>query len=193
MKILVIDNYDSFVYNLVYLLREVGAPDVTVIKNDRILPGDAERYDKILLSPGPGVPRDAGMMPEIIRKYAPVKSMLGICLGHQAIAEVFGGCLHNLPEPLHGVSSKIEVHSQDYLFRNLPRTFQIAHYHSWVVEKPLPDVLECTAASYGNIMAIRHRSYDVRGLQFHPESIMTEYGKQMIENWIKNQEYEGNT
>jgi anthranilate synthase component 2 len=184
MHILVIDNYDSFVYNLVYMLRQYAV--VTVVKNDELQPAMPERYDKILLSPGPGLPAEAGQMPDIIRQYAASKSILGICLGHQAIAEHFGASLYNLPEPLHGLASQLSVQQSDPLLADMPARFQVGHYHSWVVNRDsCPPELELLATDErGNIMALRHRQYAVYGLQFHPESVLTEYGHQIIKNWI---------
>ncbi len=188
MKILVIDNYDSFVFNLVHMLYNLGVEDITIVKNDKISLDEIESHDKILLSPGPGIPKDAGLMPEIITCFAPSKSILGVCLGHQAIAEIFGATLKNLEEPLHGVKSKINFLKEDYLFENTPSEFNIGHYHSWVVEeKTLGNNIEVLAKDEkGNIMSIAHKTYDVRGVQFHPESVLTENGKQIIANWIKH-------
>lgn len=187
MKILVIDNYDSFVYNLVHILKGLAVETVDVIKNDKIDINEVAGYDKILLSPGPGIPKDAGLMPTIIQQYAASKSILGVCLGHQAIAECFGGSLYNLKEPLHGIASDISIIKQDYLFANLPPHFKIGHYHSWVVNAQLPSKLEILAKDdKNNIMALKHIDFDVRGVQFHPESILTEYGKNIIENWINH-------
>lgn len=184
MKILVIDNYDSFVFNLVHILYEIGFKQIDVRKNDQIQLNEVANYDKILLSPGPGLPENAGIMPEIIKTFCTQKSILGVCLGHQAIAESFGGLLINLKEPLHGISSEINVLKTDYLFDKIPSTYKIGHYHSWVVAHHLPTNLECIATdSNQNIMAIRHKIYDLRGVQFHPESVLTERGKQLIYNW----------
>jgi anthranilate synthase component 2 len=188
MKILVLDNYDSFTYNLVYILRELGYGDqMDIYRNDKIAVEDVEEYDKILLSPGPGVPADAGIMPALIRKYAMAKDILGICLGHQAIGEAFGGSLNNLTEVVHGVASEVKIR-EDVLFEGLPETFKIGRYHSWVIdESTLPEELLVTAKTPdGQIMAVRHRNYQVRGLQFHPESILTQHGKQIMENWIQS-------
>jgi anthranilate synthase component 2 len=186
MKILVIDNYDSFTYNLVHILRALGHfPDV--IRNDRLTVEEAGSYDKILLSPGPGIPDEAGIMKDVIRRWAPEKSILGICLGHQGIAEVFGGRLFNIPHVLHGVTSQAQVLCADeYLFLEVPPVFQATHYHSWAVEAAsLPADLEVTATNAaGIVMAVRHRVWDVRGLQFHPESVMTPDGPRMIANWL---------
>lgn len=185
MKILVIDNYDSFVFNLVHMLYSLGVKEIDVVKNDHVDMNTIDGYDKILLSPGPGVPKDAGLMPEVIRRMYAVKSILGVCLGHQAIAESFGGTLSNLKEPLHGVASPISFMEKDYLFENTSPQFNIGHYHSWVVGE-MPESLEVIAKDgQGNIMALRHRLYDVRGVQFHPESVLTEFGETIIRNWIR--------
>jgi anthranilate synthase component 2 len=187
MKVLVVDNYDSFVYNIVHLLYEIGVAEIDVIKNDQLDFSYINQYDKIVLSPGPGIPKNAGMMPQLLSELAPTKSILGICLGHQAIAEHFGTDLINLSEPLHGVASEIEILKEDYLFENLPKHFKIGHYHSWVVSEVISDDLEVLAKDeLGNIMAIKHKKYDVRGLQFHPESILTENGKTILTNWINH-------
>lgn len=188
MKVLVIDNYDSFVYNLVHILYEIGVEEVRVVKNDLVDLKNIAQYDKILLSPGPGVPKDAGLMPQIIEKYAPSKNILGVCLGHQAIVEQFGGNLVNLAQPLHGVQSVIKIKKPDYLFEQMPADFKIGHYHSWIADaQTLPKEIEVIAIdAQGSIMAIRHKQYDLRGVQFHPESILTDNGKQIIKNWIDN-------
>lgn len=187
MKILVIDNYDSFVYNLVHILYNLGVNDIEVRKNDKIDIEVVEDFDKILLSPGPGIPSNAGIMPEIIRKYSSTKSILGICLGHQAIAENFGGELSNLMNPLHGIASELSIIKEDYLFKDMPGKFKVGHYHSWVVNAPLPEHMEILAHDNdGNIMALKHKNYDVRGVQFHPESVLTDNGIQIIKNWITN-------
>ena len=187
MKILVVDNYDSFVYNIVHLLYEIGVDEIDVIKNDQLDFLDFKIYDKIVLSPGPGIPENAGMMPDLLKEFASTKSILGICLGHQAIGEHFGSQLSNLSAPLHGIASEIKILKNDYLFENLPKHFKIGHYHSWVVSEPISDELEVLAKDeFGNIMAIKHKKYDIRGLQFHPESILTENGKIILTNWINN-------
>ncbi len=188
MKILVLDNYESFTYNLVHLIRENGYA-VDVFRNDKISLEAVGAYDKILLSPGPGIPDEAGIMKQVVREYGPSKSILGICLGHQGIGEVFGASLFNIPKVLHGVTSLTKItDSDDYLFKDVPSTFQATHYHSWAV---LPDSitseLKVTAVNdEGLIMGLRHQTYDVKGLQFHPESIMTPEGPKMIQNWLKN-------
>ena len=187
MKILVVDNYDSFVYNIVHLLYEIGVAEIDVVKNDQLDFSYINQYDKIVLSPGPGIPKNAGMMPQLLSEFASTKSILGICLGHQAIAEHFGTDLINLSEPLHGVASEIEIIKEDYLFENLPKQFKIGHYHSWVISEAISDDLEVLAKDeLGNIMALKHKKYDIRGLQFHPESILTENGKTILANWINS-------
>lgn len=187
-KVLVIDNYDSFTYNLVHLLQELDQA-YEVVRNDKFALEDVASYDKILLSPGPGIPEEAGLLLDVIRTYAPTKSILGICLGQQAIAEVFGGKLYNMPKPLHGVATDIIVtDEEEVLFNDFPRNSKIGRYHSWAVDKEaLPAELKITALdSDGVIMALTHREYDVRGMQFHPESVLTDNGKKLIENWINN-------
>lgn len=188
MKILVLDNYDSFTYNLVYIVRQLGyGAQMDVFRNDKITLDDVDQYDKIILSPGPGVPEDAGIMLELLKQYASSKSILGVCLGHQAIGEAFGGDLINLSEVLHGVASTVKV-EDDLLFKGVPDTFSIGRYHSWVVnESTLSPDLEVIARTPDNqIMAIRHKQFDIRGVQFHPESILTENGIQIIKNWLEN-------
>ncbi len=187
MKLLIIDNYDSFVYNLVHIIRKIEGVDITIQKNDQTKIEEINQFDKILLSPGPGVPKESGNILEIIKTYAPTKSILGICLGHQAIAEAFGNELTNLKEPKHGVSSKlikIEPHS---IFNDTPDEFSIGHYHSWVVSPLInTQIIPTSIDEEGNIMSLKHAKYDVHGLQFHPESILTENGELMIKNWIKH-------
>jgi anthranilate synthase component 2 len=188
MKILVLDNYDSFTYNLVHILRKLGhEPDI--IRNDKISVEEVKKYDKIMLSPGPGVPDEAGIMKALIQEYGPTKSILGICLGHQGIAEVFGATLFNIPKVLHGVTSKVQIGDTDeYLFRGVVNDFDATHYHSWaVVPDSITSDLKVTATnSEGLIMGIRHVKYDVKGLQFHPESVMTIEGPKMIANWVQH-------
>ncbi len=188
MKIVIIDNYDSFVYNLSHLLKELGA-EVTVKRNDQFQLEELEAFDKILLSPGPGIPEEAGLLLDVIHTYAGKKPILGVCLGEQAIGEVYGGKLTNLDEVFHGIQSPITLTTPDYLFEGLPSQIQVGRYHSWVVEqKGLPDCLEVTAVSKeGYIMALRHKTLDVRGVQFHPESVLTPDGKQILANWIQHQ------
>ena len=189
MKILVLDNYDSFTYNLVHLLRELGhGPNLAVIRNDQLTLEAVDAYDAILLSPGPGVPADAGLMPAIIQKYAATKRILGVCLGHQGLAESFGAELYNIPAVLHGVANEAELTVADErLFAGLPPKFQVGRYHSWAVRPAsMPAELEVTARdANGEVLAFRHRKFDVRGVQFHPESILTEHGAKMLENWLR--------
>lgn len=187
MKILVLDNYDSFTYNLVYIIRDLGyGPHMDIYRNDKISVDQVGEYDKILLSPGPGVPADAGIMPELIPAYSGKKDILGVCLGHQAIGEAFGSGLTNLTEVVHGVASRVKI-KPDLLFEGLPETFTVGRYHSWVIdESTLPAELEITAKTPdGQIMAVRHREYTIRGLQFHPESILTENGVRIMKNWLE--------
>ena len=187
MKIAIIDNYDSFTYNLYHLVHELGA-EVTVLRNDGFKLDELEKFDKILLSPGPGVPEEAGLLLDVIRTYSGKKPILGVCLGEQAIAEAFGGSIVNLNEVYHGIQSNVEVVGDDYLFEGLPLEFPVGRYHSWVVsQEDIPASLTITAVSKeGHIMAIRHKVYDVHGIQFHPESVLTPHGKQMIANWMKH-------
>ena len=189
MKILILDNYDSFTYNLVQLVQSINGGHkmhYEVIRNDRISVEECGRFDKFIFSPGPGLPAEAGILRSLIDAYAGRKSMLGVCLGHQAIAESFGGTLVNLEVVFHGVSSTITVVEDDYIFRDVERIFEGGRYHSWVVSQAdFPAELECLAYDmHGEIMALRHRSYDIRGVQFHPESIMTPCGAQIIRNFI---------
>ena len=188
MKILVLDNYDSFTYNLVHIIRELGYP-VDIYRNDKISLEDVNKYDKIMLSPGPGIPDEAGIMKQVIREYGPKKSILGICLGHQGIGEVFGATLYNIPKVLHGVTSTTEVTERDeYLFNGVSDKFQSTHYHSWAVraDSITPDLKVTAVNDEGLVMGLRHVRYDVKGLQFHPESIMTPEGPKMIAHWLKN-------
>ena len=186
MKIVVVDNYDSFTFNLVHLLHECGQ-NPTVWRNDKFRLEDVEQFDKILLSPGPGIPSEAGLLLDVIKTYAASKSILGVCLGMQAMAEVFGGSLYNLSYPVHGRATAMQVlDEEEALFAELPQTFNVGRYHSWAVSRDgLPGDVRITAKdTEGVIMAIRHLQYDVRGVQFHPESVLTEYGCQMIKNWL---------
>ena len=187
-KILVIDNYDSFTYNLVYYLNELTGTEVDVRRNDTICLEEAGRYDKILISPGPGIPVEAGICLDLIRYYSPYKSILGICLGHQAIAEAFGGRIVNTGEVHHGVSGTVRMTGDDEpLFTGLPDSIQAGRYHSWIVSREyLPSCLTVTCTDdKGTIMGLNHKSFDVRGLQFHPESVLTHYGHNIISNWLK--------
>lgn len=184
-KIVIIDNYDSFTYNLSHLVKELGA-DVTVFRNDKFAMQQLASFDKIILSPGPGIPSEAGLLLETIRTYAGKKPILGVCLGHQAIGECFGGRLTNLSDVYHGVATPITQTADDYLFQGLQRTFDVGRYHSWVVDaEEFPACLEVTSVSEeGFIMSLRHREYDIRGIQFHPESVLTPYGNSIIKNWL---------
>lgn len=190
ITVLVIDNYDSFVYNLVHYLEELDCV-VSVRRNDEITLGEIAQFDKILLSPGPGIPEEAGLLKAIVKEYAPSKSILGVCLGQQAIGEVFGGKLINLESVYHGVATKVTKSVIDEgLFDGLENDFEVGRYHSWVVERNLPECLEATSHDEkGQVMSLRHREYDVRGVQFHPESVLTPDGKKMIKNWIKGSEH----
>lgn len=186
MKIVIIDNYDSFTYNLSHLVKELGA-DVTVLRNDQFSLPQLEPYHKIILSPGPGIPSEAGLLLDVIRTYAGRKPILGVCLGHQAIGEVFGATLVNLTEVYHGVATEGTQLGNDPLFQGLPPRITMGRYHSWVVSREqFPDCLEVTAESDdGQIMALRHRSYDIHGIQFHPESVLTPDGRTILSNWLK--------
>ena len=186
-KIVVIDNYDSFTFNLVHYLEDLDC-EVTVHRNDKFDLEDIEHYDKILLSPGPGIPEEAGLLNSVIKRYASTKSILGVCLGQQAIGDVFGGALINLKEVFHGVQTNITVTVEDeILFNKLEKSIQVGRYHSWVVDNNLPDSLEATSIDdSGQIMSLRHKKYDVKGVQFHPESILTPNGKQILKNWINS-------
>lgn len=187
MKVVIIDNYDSFTYNLSHLVKELGAK-VTVFRNDMFKLEQLESYDKIILSPGPGIPCEAGLLLDVIKCYAGKKPILGVCLGHQAIGESFGGKLTNLSEVYHGVATPCTITKKDYLFEGLPEKIEIGRYHSWVVDNDgFPDCLEVTSVSdEGYIMSLRHKEYDIRGIQYHPESVLTPDGKKIIENWLKN-------
>ncbi len=186
-KIVVIDNYDSFTYNLVHLLHECGQ-EAIVWRNDKFELTDLEAFDHILLSPGPGIPSEAGLLLDVIRRYGPSKKILGICLGLQAIAEVYGGRLFNLSRPVHGTATPVQIlEPQEPLFAGLPEQFPVGRYHSWAVDtEGLPSELQVTAVdANGTIMALSHRDLAVKGVQFHPESVLTEYGREMILNWLK--------
>ncbi len=187
-KILVIDNYDSFTYNLVHLINELGY-QAEVWRNDKFNLADVAAYDKILLSPGPGIPEEAGLLLEVIKTYAPNKSIMGVCLGQQAIAESFGGSLLNLGRPMHGIATPIAVlDNNEPTFKGCLAPIEVGRYHSWVVDPAnLPESLAVTAVDGdGQIMALRHKTYDVCGVQFHPESVLTPSGKQMMKNWLEN-------
>ena len=185
MKIVIIDNYDSFTYNLAHLVKELGT-EVTVLRNDQFQLDDLEAYHKIILSPGPGIPCEAGLLMDVIRHYATRKPILGVCLGHQAIGEVFGARLENLSDVFHGVATPCRIVSDDPIFSGLPTNITVGRYHSWVVSRNgLPDCLEVTAVSdEGQIMALKHKTLNIRGIQFHPESVLTPDGKKMLRNWM---------
>ena len=186
MKTVIIDNYDSFTYNLAHLVKELGA-EVDVLRNDKFELEELEKYDKIILSPGPGIPEEAGLLLEVIRTYAGRKPILGVCLGEQAIGQAFGGKLTNLSEVFHGIQTNVKTKNKDYIFSCLPTEIPVGRYHSWVVDTDgFPEELVITAiSSEGQIMALKHREYDVHGIQFHPESVLTPDGKQIVGNWLK--------
>lgn len=185
MKIVIIDNYDSFTYNLAHLVRELGA-EVTVLRNDQFEMSELEPFSKIILSPGPGIPSEAGLLLDVIRAYAGRKPILGVCLGHQAIGEVFGAKLVNLDDVYHGVATEGTQFGNDEIFSGLPNRITMGRYHSWVVARDgFPDCLEVTAESDDKqIMALRHREYNIRGIQFHPESVLTPDGRKILQNWL---------
>lgn len=187
IQILVLDNYDSFVYNLVHYVKELGYKNVDVYRNDKITLEEVGKYDKIILSPGPGIPDEAGILKALIKQYGPIKPLLGVCLGHQAISEVYGAFLENRKNVLHGVATKMIVTQPEGLYEGLPQEFEVGRYHSWQVDPlKLGDQLEVTAIDEaGDIMSIRHKVYPVTGVQYHPESILTEYGKDIMKNWLK--------
>lgn len=183
-KILVIDNYDSFTYNLVHYLEELGC-EVVVKRNDQLTLEEVDTFEKIVLSPGPGIPDEAGLLKEIISKYASTKSIFGVCLGQQAIGEVFGGSLINLDKVYHGTATKIKIVKEDKIFEDIPEEIEVGRYHSWVVNPDLPEVLYATSVDEnGQIMSLRHTAYDVCAVQFHPESVLTPHGKKILENWV---------
>ncbi len=186
MKTEIIDNYDSFTYNLAHLVKELGT-EVDVLRNDKFELEELEKYDKIILSPGPGIPEEAGLLLEVIRTYAGRKPILGVCLGEQAIGQAFGGKLTNLSEVFHGIQTDVKIKNKDYIFSGLPTEIPVGRYHSWVVDtEEFPEELVITAiSSEGQIMALKHREYDVHGIQFHPESVLTPDGKQIVGNWLK--------
>ncbi|ESU19141.1 pabA protein [Flavobacterium cauense R2A-7] len=187
-KIVVIDNYDSFTYNLVHYLEDLNC-EVTVFRNDEFYIDELKKFDKILLSPGPGIPDEAGLLKEVIKTYAPIKSILGVCLGQQAIGEVFGGSLTNLEKVYHGVATKVRITVPDeVLFKDLADEIEVGRYHSWVVNQAdFPETLEITSVDEnGEIMSLRHKTFDVRGVQYHPESVLTPHGKKILENWLNS-------
>jgi len=186
MRILVLDNYDSFTYNLVHLLKEITDAPIDVIRNDKISLNDIKKYDKIILSPGPGIPDEAGIMLDVIKLYAPTRSILGVCLGHQGICQAFDAKLVNMTNVCHGISDNVKLLGNDKLFEDLGSEIKVGRYHSWIVSKEnFPDCLEITAEdSKGQIMAVKHKKYNIRGVQFHPESVLTPKGKEIIKNWL---------
>jgi anthranilate synthase component 2 len=188
MKILVFDNYDSFTYNLVQIIKELTNAQVDVYRNDEIALEKVQAYDKILLSPGPGIPSESGLLLPLIKEYAPTKSIFGVCLGQQAIAEAFGGSLSNLSKVYHGIATDVDVIKESILFEGLPKQFKVGRYHSWVVnEKDLPkDLVVTSKDEEGYIMSLEHNTYDVKGVQYHPESVLTPEGVKIIANWLKN-------
>lgn len=188
MKIAIINNYDSFVHNIIHYLESFEGVEVSVFLNDKFYLEQLQSFDKIVLSPGPGIPKEAGLILDVIDFYKDKKSILGVCLGHQAIAEYFGCELINIEKPLHGVSSKLNIIEPDYLWHKLSNNIQIGHYHSWSVNplKVSENIIVTATDDFGNIMAIRHKKYDIRGVQFHPESILTTEGDTIFKNWLTN-------
>lgn len=189
-KILIFDNYDSFTYNLVQIVEQITGEEVDVIRNDQIPLEEIEKYDKIILSPGPGIPEEAGILLDVIKKYAPTKSIFGVCLGQQAIAEAFGGSLINLTEIYHGVATEAKQVKEHKLFNNLPEVLEVGRYHSWAVNpEDFPEELEITSIDdSGMIMSLKHKTYDVHAVQYHPESILTPDGKKILENFLKSED-----
>ena len=187
MQLAVIDNYDSFTYNLVHYLEDLGAK-VTVFRNDEFDLKELDAFDKIVLSPGPGLPNEAGLLKEVIQTYATSKSILGICLGLQAIGEVFGGTLINLEKVYHGVATKIKIIEEDSIFKNIPDQIEVGRYHSWVISNDNfpPNLIITSVDENKQIMSVKHSHFDVRGMQFHPESILTPFGKKILKNWLSN-------
>ena len=185
-KILIFDNYDSFTYNLLHAVKSLGYTEVDVVRNDKIDLASVEQYDKIILSPGPGLPEEAGLLLPLIRQYAATKSILGVCLGHQAIGQLFGAKLENIPHVFHGVQTPAQIIAEDYLFAGLPEEMEVGRYHSWIVSREsFPSELQITALDKeGTIMALRHRTLDLHGVQFHPESILTPQGTAIIRNFL---------
>jgi anthranilate synthase component 2 len=187
MKIIIIDNYDSFTYNLVHAIRKISGEDVKVVRNDEVTLEELEDFDKIVLSPGPGLPSESGLLIPVIREFASRKSILGVCLGHQAIGEVFGGKLLNMNKVLHGIATPVNVISRSTtLFDGIPDQFEAGRYHSWIVDNDgFPECLEITSVDNENrIMSLRHKEFQVEGVQFHPESVLTPLGEKLIENWL---------
>lgn len=188
MKILLLDNYDSFTYNLVHLVKELGYTDIDVVRNDQLLLGDVEKYDKIILSPGPGIPSESGLLIPIIKSYASSKPILGVCLGHQAIGESFGAKLLNLEDVYHGISDIATIIDYDYILDGIDSTIEVGRYHSWIVDrKEIPECFRITSVDKnGQIMSMVHREYDVHGVQFHPESVLTPEGRKIVQNFLSN-------
>ena len=185
-RVFVIDNYDSFTYNLVHYLEELDC-EVTVKRNDQFNLDELEEYPLLLLSPGPGIPEESGLLKAAIQRYAPSKKILGVCLGQQAIGEVFGAQLINLDNVYHGIATPVNITAEDVLFKDLPKNIEVGRYHSWVVKTPLPASLEATSFDdQGQLMSLRHKTYDVRAVQYHPESVLTPHGKKILENWINS-------
>ena len=185
-RVFVIDNYDSFTYNLVHYLEELDC-EVTVKRNDQFNLDELEEYPLLLLSPGPGIPEESGLLKAAIQRYAPSKKILGVCLGQQAIGEVFGAQLINLDKVYHGIATPVNITAEDVLFKDLPKNIEVGRYHSWVVKTPLPASLEATSFDdQGQLMSLRHKTYDVRAVQYHPESVLTPHGKKILENWINS-------
>lgn len=187
-KILIFDNYDSFTYNLLHAVKSLGYNEVDVVRNDKIDLSAVAQYDKIILSPGPGLPKEAGLLMPLIRQYAETKSILGVCLGHQALGEVFGAKLENIPFVFHGVQTPVDIIAHDYLFDGIPDEILVGRYHSWIVSKEnFPASLEITAVDKaGDVMALKHRQFDLHGVQFHPESILTPEGIRVIQNFLQH-------
>ena len=188
MKILVFDNYDSFTYNLVHYVKQLGYHDVDVFRNDKIALEDIKKYDKILLSPGPGVPSEAGILHEVIKEYSPTKSILGVCLGHQAIGEIFGCELENMEKVLHGIATPLTIVQDDIIYKGLPKSFMVGRYHSWQIKSASvsPEIIVTGIDDKGGIQSIRHVKYDVVGVQYHPESVLTENGLTIMKNWLES-------
>nr|WP_299000850.1 aminodeoxychorismate/anthranilate synthase component II [uncultured Allomuricauda sp.] len=185
-KILMIDNYDSFTYNLVHYLEDLDC-EVTVKRNDQLTLEEVEPFEEIVLSPGPGIPDEAGLLKSIIETYAPTKRIFGVCLGQQAIGEVFGGSLVNLDQVYHGIATTIQIVEEDIIYKDMPKKIEVGRYHSWVVHPDLPEELEATSVDEnGQVMSLRHKTLDVIAVQFHPESVLTPQGKQMLKNWLDN-------
>jgi len=186
MKILLLDNYDSFTYNLVHLVKELGYNDIDVIRNDQLTPYDVQKYDKIILSPGPGIPSESGLLIPIIKEFASSKPILGVCLGHQAIGEAFGANLVNLEDVYHGISDTANIIDTDYILSGITETMEVGRYHSWIVDsKELPSCFIVTSVDKnGQIMSMKHKEYDVHGVQFHPESVLTPQGRTIVENFL---------